>query len=177
MSDSTVFCRKVRVKLRSRIQDRQQVGRALIYEYFRLIRLVFRTHSTQIGFDEALMSEIFFSRKSCFYPILWTKCTKSNTNSRILRFGRVIFRNHIKLRFIMNSDTLICIWILVFLIGLFEVSTQRKLSFCLYSSSIHDYWPPNTRNSLVHNSWSVMERCKYVQFSSSKYEKRTSDET
>jgi len=38
-----------------------------------------------------------------------------------------------KLGFRMKSDTLICIWILLFRIGLFEVSTLRKCGFCLFS--------------------------------------------
>ena len=41
---------------------------------------------------------------------------------------------------LMNSDTLICIWILAFPIGIFQVSTPRKWSFFLYFSSLHDYW-------------------------------------
>jgi len=69
-----------------------------------------------------------------------------------------IHRTHVKLRYIMNSDTLLCIWIPVFPIGIFEVSTARKWGFWLYFISIHDYLHPNPRNSLVHNSWSEMER-------------------
>ena len=42
---------------------------------------------------------------------------------------------------LMNSDTLICIWILAFPIGIIRVSTPRKWSFLLYFSSLHDYWP------------------------------------
>ena len=62
-----------------------------------------------------------------------------------------------KMRFKMNSETLICIWILVFLVGITEVLTPRKWGFWLYISSIHDYLYPNTRNSLVNNSWNEME--------------------
>ena len=40
----------------------------------------------------------------------------------------------------------------------------RKWRFCLYFSSIHDYWPPNTLNSLVHNSKCEMERSEKVAF-------------
>ena len=60
----------------------------------------------------------------------------------------------------MNSDTLICIWILVFPIGIIEVSTIHNWSFWLYFSSLHDYWRPTTWNSLLHSSWSEMERCE-----------------
>ena len=52
---------------------------------------------------------------------------------------------------IMNSDTLICIWILAFPIGIFQVSTPRKWSSLLSFSSLHDSWPPTTLISLVHN--------------------------
>ena len=39
-----------------------------------------------------------------------------------------------------NSDTLICIRILAFPIGIIQVSTPRKWSFLLYFSSLNDYW-------------------------------------
>ena len=52
---------------------------------------------------------------------------------------------------LMNSDTLIWIWILAFPIGIIQVSTPRKWIFLLSFSSLHDYWPPTTLNSLVHN--------------------------
>ena len=42
---------------------------------------------------------------------------------------------------LMNSNTLICIWILAFPIGIIQVSTPRKWRFLLYFSSLHDYWP------------------------------------
>ena len=52
---------------------------------------------------------------------------------------------------LVKTDTLICIWKLAFPIGIFEVSTPRKWSFLLSFSSLHDYWPPTTLISLVHN--------------------------
>ena len=58
---------------------------------------------------------------------------------------------------IMNSDTLICIWILVFPIGIIQVSTPRKWSFLLYFRSLHDYWPPATLISLVYIPLGKME--------------------
>ena len=51
---------------------------------------------------------------------------------------------------LMNSDTLIYIWILAFPIGIIQVSIPRKWSFLLSFSSLHDYWPPTTLISLVH---------------------------
>jgi len=65
-----------------------------------------------------------------------------------------------KLRLLINSGTLICILILVCPIGIFEVSTKRKLRFLLYFNSLHDYWPPITWKSLLHSSWGEMERCE-----------------
>ena len=64
---------------------------------------------------------------------------------------------------LMNSDTLICIWILAFKFGIIQVSTPRKWSFLLYFSSFHDYWPPTTLISLLHNSC-VMEWCEKCTF-------------
>jgi hypothetical protein len=64
----------------------------------------------------------------------------------------------------MNSGTLICIWILVFPIGIFEVSTPLKWRFWHYFSSLHDYWPPSTWNALVHTSSGEMDRCEKRAF-------------
>ena len=65
---------------------------------------------------------------------------------------------------LMNSDTLICIWISSFPIGIILVSTPQKWSFLLYFSSLHDYWPPTTLISLVHNSLGEMEWCEKSAF-------------
>ena len=61
---------------------------------------------------------------------------------------------------LINSDTLICIWILVFPIGIIQVSTPRKWSTFLYFSSIHDCWHPSSLISIVHNSLGEMEQCE-----------------
>ena len=79
--------------------------------------------------------------------------------------------------FLMNSDTLICISILAFPIGIIQVSTPRKWSFLLYFSSFHDYWPPTTLISLVHNSLGKWSDVKNVLFSFSKCEKWKSADT
>ena len=65
---------------------------------------------------------------------------------------------------LMNSDTLICIWMLVFPIGIIQVSTARKWSILFYFSSFHDYWPPTTLISLVHNSLRELEWCEKRAF-------------
>ena len=57
---------------------------------------------------------------------------------------RLNSQNRNETSLLMNSDTLICIWILAFPIGIIQVSTPRKWSFLLYFSSLHDYWPPTT---------------------------------
>ena len=51
---------------------------------------------------------------------------------------------------LMNSDTLICIWILEFPIGIIQVSSPGKWSFLFYFSSLHVYSSPSTLISLVH---------------------------
>ena len=65
---------------------------------------------------------------------------------------------------LMNLDTLIFIWILVFPIGIIDVSSTRKWCFWLYFSSLHDYWIPSTWHSSVHTSWGEMELCKKRAF-------------
>ena len=65
---------------------------------------------------------------------------------------------------LMNSDTLICIRLLAFPIGIIQVSTPRKWSFLLYFSSLHDYWHQTTLISLVHNSLGKMEWCEKRAF-------------
>ena len=68
------------------------------------------------------------------------------------------YRNETNL--LMNSDTLICIWILAFPIGIIQVSAARKWIFLIYFSSLNDYRPPTTLISLVHNSLRKMEWCE-----------------
>ena len=84
---------------------------------------------------------------------------------------RLNSQNRNETSLLMNSDTLICIWILVFLIGIIQVSTTRKWSFLLYFSSLHDYWPPTTLISLVHNSLGVTEWCEKRAFQQLKMRK------
>jgi hypothetical protein len=58
-----------------------------------------------------------------------------------------------KLCFIMKSDALICIWILLIPNDIYEVSTPRDWSFWIHIISLHDYWPRITWNSLQHKTW------------------------
>ena len=55
---------------------------------------------------------------------------------------RLNSQNRNETSLLMNSDTLVCIWILAFPIDIIQVSTPRKWSYLLYFSSFHDYWPP-----------------------------------
>ena len=77
---------------------------------------------------------------------------------------RLNSQNRNETSLLMNSDTLICIWILAFPIGIIQVSTPRKWIFLLYFSSLHDYWPPTTLILLVHNSLGEMEWCEKRAF-------------
>ena len=73
-------------------------------------------------------------------------------------------KNRNETSLLMNSNTLICIWILAFPIGIILVSTPQKWSFLLYFCSLHDYWPPTTLISLVHYSLVEMEWCEKRAF-------------
>jgi len=61
---------------------------------------------------------------------------------------------------------------LVFPIGIIEVSTSRKCCFWIYFSSLHDYCPPSTWNSLVHSAWGEMERSEKHAFQLLKMRKK-----
>jgi hypothetical protein len=64
--------------------------------------------------------------------------------------------------------------ILVFPIGIIEVSTSRNFCFWLYLSALHDYWLPSTWNSLVHTSLGEMEWCEKRAFQLLKMRKQIS---
>jgi len=74
--------------------------------------------------------------------------------------------------FIMKSDTLIGIWILVYPIGIIEVTIPRKWSFWHYCSSLHDYCPPSTWNSLVRKAWGEIVKCEKPAFQLLKMRKK-----
>ena len=61
-------------------------------------------------------------------------------------------RNTYETVFHNESDTLFCIWILVFPIGIIDVTTPRDWIFWIYISSSHDSWPP--RHVHIDISWS-----------------------
>ena len=77
---------------------------------------------------------------------------------------RLNSQNRNETNLLMNSDILMFILILVFPIGMIQVSTLRKWCFLLFFNSLHDNWPPNTLISLVHNSLGEMERCEKRAF-------------
>ena len=80
---------------------------------------------------------------------LFTRLNSQNRNENIL---------------LMNSDKLICIWMLAFQIVIIQVSTPRKWIFLLHFSSLHDYWPPNTLISLEYYSLGEMGWCEKSVF-------------
>ena len=100
-----------------------------------------------------------------FYLWIWNA---ERTKIRILPSFQFVTRlnsqNINETSLLMKSDTLICIWILVFPIGIIQVWTPRKWSFFLYFSSLRDYWPPTTLISWVHNSLGEMEWCENRAF-------------
>ena len=57
---------------------------------------------------------------------------------------RLHSQNTKETEFINELHTLFCIWILVFPIGIIEISTLHNCSFWIYFSSLHDYWLPTT---------------------------------
>ena len=90
---------------------------------------------------------------------------------------RLNSQNRNETSLLMNSDTLIFIWILAIPIAIIQVSTPRKWSFLPYFNFLHDYWPPVILISLVHNSLREMEGCEKPAFQLLKIEKWKSDET
>ena len=85
---------------------------------------------------------------------------------------RLKSQNKNELSLLMKPDPLICLWILVFPIGIIEFSTSCKCCFWLYFSSLHDYWLPSTWNALVHTSWGEMEWCEKHAFQLLKMRKK-----
>ena len=100
-----------------------------------------------------------------FYLVIW-----EDERSKIIYLPsfqivtRLNSQNRNETSLLMKSDTLICIWILAFPIGIIQVSIPRKWIFLLYFSSLHDYWPPTTLISWVHNSLGEMEWCEKRAF-------------
>ena len=100
-----------------------------------------------------------------FYLGIWNvERTKIIFLSSFQLVTRLNSQNRNETSLLMNSDTLICIWVLAFPIDIIQVSTPRKWSFLLYFSSLHDYWPPTPLISLVHNSLGEMEWCEKRAF-------------
>ena len=100
-----------------------------------------------------------------FYLTIWEdECSKIIFFSSFQLVTRLNSQNRNETSLLMNSETLICIWILAFPIGIFQVSAQRRWSFLFYFSSFHDYWHPTTLISLVHKSLGEMEWCEKRAF-------------
>ena len=72
---------------------------------------------------------------------------------------RLNSQNRNETSLLMNSDTLICIWILAFPIGIILVSTPQKWSFTLFQF-LTRLLTSTTLISLVHNSLGETEWCE-----------------
>ena len=116
--------------------------------------------------------------KQYFYLEIWED---ERSKIILLHTFQLVTRLHSQNRnessLLMNSDTLIFIWILANPIGIIQVSTPRKWSFLLYFNSLYDYWPQTTLIALVQSSLCEMEYGKNVLFRFSKCEKWKSAET
>ena len=74
-----------------------------------------------------------------------------------------IHKTQMKLCLLMKSDTLICIWILAFPIGIIQFRLH-EIEVFFYFSSLHNYWLPTPLISLVHNSLGQTEWCEKRAF-------------
>ena len=96
--------------------------------------------------------------KLYFYLGIWeNELSKIIFLPSFLLVTRLSSLNRNETSLLMNSGTLICIWILTFPIDIIQVSIPRKWSFLPSFSSLHDYWTPTTAISLVHNPLGKME--------------------
>ena len=83
----------------------------------------------------------------CFYLGIWNDVrTKMIVLLSFLLATRFNSKTQMKLGLLMNSGTLICLWILVLPIGIIEVSTSRKCFFDIISVpyTITDFQAPET---------------------------------
>jgi hypothetical protein len=90
----------------------------------------------------------------CFYLGIWNDDRNKTVVLPSFHLAtRLNSQNTNVIEFINELCHINFLWILVFLIGIIEFSISRKFCFWLYFSSLHDYWPTSTWNSLVHISW------------------------
>ena len=91
-----------------------------------------------------------------FYLGIWNDRTKIIVLPSFHLVTRINSQNRNETGFFNVLWRIICIWILVFPIGIIEVSTPRIWSFLLYFNSLKDFWPRSTWDSLVHTWWGEM---------------------
>ena len=97
----------------------------------------------------------------CFYLGIWNDVRNEMILLRWFQLAtRSISQNKNETEFYNALWYINFLWIFEFPIGIIEISTSSKWCFWRYFSSLHDYWPPSTCNSLVHNSWGEMEWCE-----------------
>ena len=101
----------------------------------------------------------------CFYLGIWnddrTKMIVLPSFHFATRFNS---HNANETEILMNSNTLIFLWMLVIRIGILEFSTSCKYFFWLHFSSLLYYWSLSTWNPLIHTSCCEMERCEELAF-------------
>ena len=95
----------------------------------------------------------------CFCLGIW-----NDDRTKMIVLLSLQLATQMKLCLLMNSYTLISLWIMVFPIGIIEFSTSRTCCFWLYFCSLHDYWHPSTWKYLVNTSWGKMDRCEKRAF-------------
>ena len=128
--------------------------------------------STKVSFKITIRKNHVYS--DIFWPWIWNQCFYlgiwDDERSKIIFLPsfqlvtRLNLQNRNETSLLLYSDTLICICILAFPIGIIQVSTPRKWRNLLYFSSLHDYWSPTTIISLEHNSLGEMEWCETRAF-------------
>ena len=74
----------------------------------------------------------------CLYLEIWNDERTKKYFASLKLDTQLNSQNRMKMSLLMNSDTLICIWILVYPILIIEVLTPRNWRFWLYFSSLHD---------------------------------------
>ena len=102
--------------------------------------------STKVSFKITIRKRLIYihirwpwKRNQYFYLGIWederSKIILLNSFQLVTRLNS---QTRYEISLLMNSDTLICIWISAFPIGIIQDSTPRKWCFLLYFSSLHD---------------------------------------
>ena len=113
---------------------------------------------------------------SCFYLGIWNvDRIKWLFCLHFISLHDLIHKTQMKLSLLLNYDTLICLWIFIYSIGIFEVTTSRNCFFYIISVpyTITDLQAPETLYLIPRGAkWNDV---KNVLFSSSKWEKKSGE--